>query len=81
MDAEHREPKEGLAKALATARGLTKVSGNERFGFADIRVIKARFAMEWLQHVPHQLSCMISIVGYACGKVAETNGPCLQEVT
>ena len=39
-DAEHKELKEGLAKALAKARDLTKVSGVERFGFADVKVIK-----------------------------------------
>ncbi len=42
-DAEHKELKEGLAKALAKARDLTKVSGMERFGFVDVKVIKARF--------------------------------------
>ena len=39
-EAEHKELKEGLAKAIAKARDLSKVSGIERFGFADVRVIK-----------------------------------------
>ena len=41
-DAEHKELKEGLAKALAKARDLTKLSGEERFGFVDVKVIKVR---------------------------------------
>ena len=41
-DAEHKDLKEGLAKALAKARDLTKVSGIERFGFVDVKVIKVR---------------------------------------
>jgi len=41
-DAEHKELKEGLAKAIAKARDLSKVSGVERFGFADVKVIKVR---------------------------------------